>query len=245
MRDAPAAVIEPRPRVRQRPRARRPKRSRIARSSRMAGRMQPPTDGKAAVRASRLTMPTFAGLIEKRHVDVRRRRPKGRAASARPQPAPAPRRASASAHQGARPRAMAPRPTAVWRSGQCARSSPPSTPAARDMLEPGDQRSAADRCRRPAPAPDARTSAHRMPSAGAHLPCGSPKATPFSRSSSAPKASSRPSTSRIARSGSRAKVELTIRNSLMKMPSGGMPAMATTPSTSAPAERRVAFPSAR
>ena len=32
-------------------------------------------------------------------------------------------------------------------------------------------------------------------------------------------------------SGSRAKVELTTRNSLVKMPSGGRPAMATTPST--------------
>ncbi len=35
----------------------------------------------------------------------------------------------------------------------------------------------------------------------------------------------------IASSGARAKVELTSRNSLMKMPSGGKPAIATTPIT--------------
>src|SRR5262245_51813255 len=39
-------------------------------------------------------------------------------------------------------------------------------------------------------------------------------------------------TSTIASQGWRAKVEVTTKNSLMKMPSGGRPAMATTPSTS-------------
>lgn len=48
---------------------------------------------------------------------------------------------------------------------------------------------------------------------------------------SAPKPMIRPSTKGRASSGSRAKVELTTRNSLMKMPSGGIPAIATTPST--------------
>ena len=38
----------------------------------------------------------------------------------------------------------------------------------------------------------------------------------------------------------RAKVDVTIRNSLRKMPNGGKPAMASTPITSAPAERRMA-----
>src|SRR5262249_9389887 len=40
-----------------------------------------------------------------------------------------------------------------------------------------------------------------------------------------------PTTRTIASQGTRAKVDVTTRNSLMKMPSGGSPAMATTPST--------------
>ena len=45
----------------------------------------------------------------------------------------------------------------------------------------------------------------------------------------------------MASSGSREKVELTTRNSLVKMPKGGRPAIATTPTTRVPAERRMAF----
>ena len=40
-----------------------------------------------------------------------------------------------------------------------------------------------------------------------------------------------PSTKGMASSGARAKVELTTRNSLVKMPNGGRPAMAATPAT--------------
>ena len=49
-------------------------------------------------------------------------------------------------------------------------------------------------------------------------------------------ATSRPSTRRMASSGWRAKVELTTRNSLMKMPSGGRPAIADHAKNQPPAE---------
>src|SRR6185312_12855284 len=57
---------------------------------------------------------------------------------------------------------------------------------------------------------------------------GSPKARPWRRSSRAPNAIIRPNTSGTAKSGWRAKVELTTRNSEVKMPKGGRPAMAIT-----------------
>jgi len=67
--------------------------------------------------------------------------------------------------------------------------------------------------------------------ADAVLPRGSPNAMLVMRNVSAPKASRRPNTSAIASKGCRAKVELTMRNSLMKMPRGGRPVIATTPVT--------------
>ena len=76
----------------------------------------------------------------------------------------------------------------------------------RDVLEPGDQRPAADRCRRRAPARDARTSARRRPATGAVLPRGSPKARLLSRRNSAPNATrsaehERDGEQRLAREG--------------------------------------------
>ena len=74
---------------------------------------------------------------------------------------------------------------------------------------------------------------------GAAPGLGSPNAMPWSRSSSAPKARIRPNTSGMASSGWRAKVELTTRNSEVKMPNGGRPAMATTPATRVQPKHRV------
>ena len=65
---------------------------------------------------------------------------------------------------------------------------------------------------------------------GSLLPSGSPKASPFKRNSSAPSATSRLRPSTTASAGSREKVLVTIRNSVMNIPVGGRPAMATTPS---------------
>src|SRR6266567_5111821 len=83
--------------------------------------------------------------------------------------------------------------------------------------------------------PAARTSARCVNSgtyearAGALLPRGSPKARPFRRYRSAPSAIRRPNASTTASTGARAKVEVRIRNSLMKMPVGGRPTMVITP----------------
>src|SRR5262245_55998144 len=52
----------------------------------------------------------------------------------------------------------------------------------------------------------------------------------FNRRNSAATPIRMPNTSTMASQGARAKVEVTTRNSLMKMPSGGNPAIATTPS---------------
>ena len=103
----------------------------------------------------------------------------------------------------------------------------------RDVLEPGDERrrqiDAGDEAR----ARDARTSARRRPWPRAVGPRGSPKAMRVEPQEQRAEARSGGRTTRMMREqGSRAKVELTTRNSLMKMPSGGRPAMATTPSTS-------------
>ena len=69
---------------------------------------------------------------------------------------------------------------------------------------------AAARGRRPAPAPDGRTSARRTPSTARLVRSARRTRRPFSRSSSAPNATSRPKTSSTASSGWRAKVEVTI-----------------------------------
>ena len=109
----------------------------------------------------------------------------------------------------------------------------------RDVLEPGHQRrrqvDAGDEHR----ARDARTSAHRRPSPRRSAPRGSPNAMLLSRRNSAPNPTRMPNTSMIASHGSRAKVELTTRNSLMKMPSGGRPGDGHDAEHQAPAEHRI------
>src|SRR5215472_5787255 len=61
----------------------------------------------------------------------------------------------------------------------------------------------------------------------------------FSRRNSAANPTSIPNTSTSASPGARAKVELTTRNSLVKIPSGGSPAIATTPRIKSPAKDRM------
>ena len=132
----------------------------------------------------------------------------------------------------ARPGPMAVRrPSPLVQCRSSAGHRPLLTQQPRDALEPGDQRrrqidagrqhQRQMREQRHVGGLDRRRAAGRLAEGDARC----------RRSISAPKPTSRPNTSRIASSGSRAKVELTIRNSLMKMPSGGRPAMATTPST--------------
>ena len=79
---------------------------------------------------------------------------------------------------------------------------------------------------------DARTSAHRRPSTGAaaagRLAEGELVQAQQQRAEGDQQAEHQRGSPAAA---ARAKVELTTRNSLMKMPSGGRPAMATTPST--------------
>ena len=107
----------------------------------------------------------------------------------------------------------------------------PSPQHRRDVLEPGDQRRRRIEAGEQHQA-EMRADRQRTKRSTAAPPgLGSPNAMPCSRSINAPNATSSPNTSTSASTGERAKVELTTRNSLMKTPSGGRPAIANTPTT--------------
>ena len=204
----------------------------MARSRRMAGGCSAPTDGNLPSGHSRLsTAISFACFADARPCAPRRHRPTGRAASLagrhlRLQIASRPSSVTTRGH-GRCPSTLC----LAMIIGQCSACGFTLSEQLRRRSGTRRRAPAACRCRRRAPARDARTSARRRPAPCPLAPRGSPKAMLLRRRNSAPMPTRMPNTSMIASSGSRAKVELTTRNSLMKMPSGGRPAMATTPST--------------
>ena len=198
----------------------------MARSSRSAGGCVSPTEGKR---------PSGQG-----QADHQRFRP-GRSSSAMCTAPPSPHRPEqgrspaamptiacrqSPRRRDARPGAMGPMRPCPWQIDRKAMGASLSSQQPRDGLEPGDQRAGKIDAGRQHQG-QMRKQRHvggldRRRAAG-----GLAEGQPVRRSSRAPKATSRPNTSGIASSGSRAKVELTTRNSLMKMPNGGRPAMAT------------------
>ena len=167
--------------------------------------------------------------LQQRHVHLARLAPQARQRAVRrrrgvPPPAAMPphRRPHAGRADAPRSRVLSPAgwQRSPWLSPAAPRRAGTRRPAAR-----------AGRTRPPAQAPDARTSARTTPSPAPPGQAAAPNATDDSRSISAPNAISRPNTNNTARTGARAKVELTMRNSLWNTPNGGSPAIAATPPT--------------
>ena len=194
------------------------------RSSRIAGGCACADGGERAVGAGQAQYEIFAAAAispDARH----HRRPIGRTSLTRAPPTWPARHVRG--HDDARPGTMRlALAVRLWRCGHrtdplILASAPRSgtRPRARGQIEAGRQHQAEMREHR------------HVGSLDGTLPSGLAERDPVQAQEQCPEATSNPNTSRSASSGWRANVELTIRNSLMKMPIGGRPAIATTPST--------------